>query len=135
MVKSLIANAGGLRVPHSIPGSERSHEEETVTHSSALACKISQTEVPAGYSPGGCKELGMTECARTHTHTHTHTHKVRLQLFLTQETPESEASIEYYSQQLHESEELMKFCVSYLSPESHKTTTKGLVEICPCSRQ
>ena len=23
--------------------------------------------------PWGCKELDMTECARTHTHTHTHT--------------------------------------------------------------
>ena len=72
--------------------------------------------------------------AHTHTHTHTHTH-VRLQLFLTQETPESEVRTECYSQQLHEPEELMKFCVRYLSPESHKATAKGLGEICPCNRQ
>ena len=26
----------------------------------------------AGYSPGGCKELDMTQCVRVHTHTHTH---------------------------------------------------------------
>ena len=27
----------------------------------------------AGYSPWGCKELDMTECACVHGHTHTHT--------------------------------------------------------------
>jgi len=27
-----------------------------------------------GYSPGGCKELDMTECVRARAHTHTHTH-------------------------------------------------------------
>ena len=130
MVKSLAANAGGVRVPHSMPRSGRSHEEEMATQSSVLAYKISWTEVPAGYSPWGHKEMDMTE----HTHTHIYT-QVRLQLFLTQETPKSEVRTEYYFQQLCEPEELMKFCVSYLSPESHKATTKGLDEICPCSRQ
>ena len=43
------------------------------THSSILAGKSHQQRSQAGYSPGGCKELDKTECARTHTHTHTHT--------------------------------------------------------------
>ena len=56
-IKSLTANAGGVRVPHSVPGSGRSHEEEMATQSTVLACKISWTEVPAGYSPWGRKQL------------------------------------------------------------------------------
>ena len=77
MVKSLAANAGGVRVPHSIPRSGRSHEEEMATQSSVLAYKTSWTEVPADYSPWGHKEMDMTE----HKHTHTHTHKLGCNCF------------------------------------------------------
>ena len=36
-------------------------EKEMATHSSILAWEIPWTEEPAGYSPGGCKELNKTE--------------------------------------------------------------------------
>ena len=47
--------------PGSIPGSGRSPEKEMVTHSSILAWRIPWMEKPVGYSPGGRKELDMTE--------------------------------------------------------------------------
>ena len=57
-VKASASNAGD---PGSIPGSGRSPEKEMVTHSSILAWRIPWMEKPVGYSPGGRKELDMTE--------------------------------------------------------------------------
>ena len=42
-------------------GREDPLEEEMVTHSSILACRILWTENPAGYSPWGHKESDTTE--------------------------------------------------------------------------
>ena len=36
-------------------------EKEMITHCSILAWGIPQTEGPAGYSPWGCEESGMSE--------------------------------------------------------------------------
>ena len=65
MVKNLPVNVG---YAGSIPGSERSLEEEMATHSSVLAWRIPQRSL-AGYSPRGCKESDTTE----------HTHKKKIQ--------------------------------------------------------
>ena len=43
-------------------------EQEMATHSSPLARESHGQRSLAGYSPWGCKELDMTECACTHTH-------------------------------------------------------------------
>ena len=48
MVKNLSANAGDTRDAGSIPGSERSLEEDMATHSSILAWRIPWTEESGG---------------------------------------------------------------------------------------
>ena len=66
MVKSLPADAGDIRDVGSVPGWERSLEEEMATHSSILVWKIPRTEEPVGlHSPQSRKELGMTEYTHT----------------------------------------------------------------------
>ena len=50
-------------------GQEDPLEEEMATHSSILAWQFHGQKSLAGYSPGGRKELDMTECVRAHTHT------------------------------------------------------------------
>ena len=47
--------------PGSIPGSGRSLEMGTATHSSILACRIPWTEEPGGLQSMCCKELDTTE--------------------------------------------------------------------------
>ena len=61
MVKNLPANAGDTRDADSIPGSERSLEEDMATHSSILALRIPWTEEPGGLQSWGHKESDMTE--------------------------------------------------------------------------
>ena len=62
MAKNLLPNAVDISEPEGlIPGSGRSLEEGTPTHSSVLAWRIPRTEESVGYSPWGCKELDMTE--------------------------------------------------------------------------
>ena len=50
-------------------GQEDPLEKETATHSSILAWKISWTEEPRGYNPGGHKESDTTEQLSTTTTT------------------------------------------------------------------
>ena len=47
-VKTLPANAGGMRDTVSVPGWEDPLEEEMATHSSSLAWRIPWTEEPGG---------------------------------------------------------------------------------------
>ena len=61
VVKNPPANAGDTREAGSIPGSGRSLEEGTATHSSILAWRIPWTEEPGGYGPWDRKESDMTE--------------------------------------------------------------------------
>ena len=51
VVKNPPANAGDAREVCSIPGSERSLEEEMATHSSTLVWEIQRQRSLAGYSP------------------------------------------------------------------------------------
>ena len=61
MVKSSLANTGGVRNISSIPGSGRSPEEEMATHCSILARRIPWTEEPGVLGgPWGCKALHTT---------------------------------------------------------------------------
>ena len=63
-VKNPLANVGDET---SIPGSGRSLEEGTATHSRILAQRIPWTEEPGGYGPWDSKESDMTE-ATEHAH-------------------------------------------------------------------
>ena len=60
-------NAGDAGEAGSIPGSGRSLEEGTATHSRILAQRIPWTEEPGGYGPWDSKESDMTE-ATEHAH-------------------------------------------------------------------
>ena len=57
LIKNLPANAGDVS---SNLGQDDPLEEEMATHSSILAWRIHGQGSLAGYSPWGCKELGMT---------------------------------------------------------------------------
>ena len=64
-------NVGSIQL--SIPGSERSLEQEMETHSNILAWEIPWTEKPGGLQSIGSQRVGhdWVACARAHTHTHT----------------------------------------------------------------
>ena len=64
-VKNPHVNGGDAGDTSLIPGLGRSLEEEIGTHSSILAWKIHGQRSLAGYSPWDCRELDMTERART----------------------------------------------------------------------
>ena len=57
VVKNPPANAGDIRDMGSIPGSGRSPEEGTATHSSILAWRIPWTEEPGGLQPIGSQRV------------------------------------------------------------------------------
>ena len=61
-------NAGDAGEAGSIPGSGRSLEEGTPTHSSILAQRIPWTEEPGRYGPWDSKESDMTEATEMLTH-------------------------------------------------------------------
>ena len=57
-IKNLPANVGDIRDAGSIPGSGRSLEEGTATHSSILAWRIPWTEEPGGLQSMGLQRVG-----------------------------------------------------------------------------
>ena len=57
VVKNPPANAGDAREVCSIPGSERSLEEEMATHSSTLAWEIPETKEPGGLQSIGSQRM------------------------------------------------------------------------------
>ena len=61
VVRNPPANAGDLRGAGSIPGSGRSLEEEMVTDSSILACRIPWTEEPGRLQSVGSQRIHTTE--------------------------------------------------------------------------
>ena len=67
VVKNLPGNAGDIRESGLIPGSGRSPEEGTATHSSILAWRIPWTE-----EPGGLQSIGSLPQSDTTEVTHTH---------------------------------------------------------------
>jgi len=58
LVKNLLADAGDIRDPGSIPGLGRSLEEDMATHSSLLAWRILWTEEPGGLQSMGSQRVG-----------------------------------------------------------------------------
>ena len=59
MVKNPPSNAGDVvRDTGSVPGSQRSLEEEMASHSSILAWKIPWTEEPGGLQSTGLQRVG-----------------------------------------------------------------------------
>ena len=61
VVKNPPPNAGDTEDAGRIPGLGRFSGGSIITHSSILAWRITWTEEPAGYSPGGRKESDMTK--------------------------------------------------------------------------
>ena len=70
MVKNLLARAGDSRDTGLIPGLGRS---PSILAPVFLPGKFHGQRSLVGYSPWGCKELDVIECAHSHTHTDTHT--------------------------------------------------------------
>ena len=70
MIKNVPANAGDSGDGSSIPGSGRSLEKETATHSSISCLEKSHGQRSlVGCSPWGLKLLNLTERRNTCTHT------------------------------------------------------------------
>ena len=65
-VKNLSANTGDARDTGSMPGSGRSLEKETATHSSILALEMPWTE-----EPGGLQSMGSQRVGHNSAHMHT----------------------------------------------------------------
>ena len=61
VVKNPPASAGDIRATVSIPGRADPLEDGRATHSSFLPGESNGQRSLAGYSPKGCKELGMIE--------------------------------------------------------------------------
>ena len=63
MVKNVPASAGDVRDVNSIPGSGRSLEEDTATHSSVLAWRVPWSE-----EPGRLQSMGSQKSQRQLSH-------------------------------------------------------------------